>query len=113
MSSILSVDDIEIGQVVAFHSFFKTNGILPSSKPLSFRSPVGLIPAGAPMRVKGLSLPFVACEVIAPDGEEIGPAIVDIRRLRICLLSNEYINAVINPNRKKTEEHSFEDDVPF
>ena len=112
MGSILSFDDIEIGQAVAFQSCFKTNGTSPSFQPLCLQSPFGLVPAGAPMRVKGMSLPFDACEVISPDGAKIGPAIVIMRRVRICQLSDEYVNAIVNTSRKIIKDDPLESDIP-
>ena len=34
---------------------------------------------GIPLRIIGLSLPFVACAIIEPGGREAGPTILDIR----------------------------------
>ena len=111
MGSVLSVDDIEVGQVVALHSFVPTAGI-KSDDGYAIPSSRGLVPLGIPLQVKAFSLPFIACELISPDGEEIGPAVVDVRRVRVCELDDAYVKAIVsNPNRREPEE--IEDDVPL
>lgn len=112
MGSVLSVDDIEIGQVVALDSYMPTSGI-ESERGYSIPSTRGPVPLGVPLLVKAFSLPFIACEMISPDGEEVGPAIVDVRRVCVCRLDEAYINAIIdNPNRQN-EPVDIENDIPF
>ncbi len=111
MGSVLSVDDIEIGQTVAVHSFRPTPGAV-IDRGVAIPDTIGHIPCGVPILVKALSLPFVACEVISSEGEEVGPAIIDIRKVRLCKLKNEYVQAIIaNPNRQTSLEE--QNEVPF
>ena len=49
---------------------------------------------GIPLRIIGLSLPFVACAIIEPGGREAGPTILDIRKVQLCKLDESYVNAL-------------------
>ena len=51
---------------------------------------------GIPLRIIGLSLPFVACAIIEPGGREAGPTILDIRKVQLCKLDENYVNALVN-----------------
>ncbi len=113
MGSVLSVDDIEPGQIVALHSFIRNPNDASDVKSHGASSPIHGVSMGVPMRVKGLSLPFVACELISLEGNEIASAIVDVRRVRICKLDTDYVNAIVKPNHDEIPDDSFEGEVPF
>ncbi len=113
MGSVLSVDDIERGQIVSFHSFHHTRPDAENSKSVSFQCSLGRISAGTPMRVKAISLPFLACELLAPNGEKAGPVIIDVRCLRLCQLDKEYADYIVDITQKNPQERAFEDEIPF
>ena len=49
-----------------------------------------------PLQISQLSLPFVACAIIEPGGREAGPTILDIRKVQLCKLDDNYVNALVN-----------------
>jgi hypothetical protein len=51
-------------------------------------------PRGVPLRVLGVSLPFVACAILKPGGGECGPTILDVRRVRLARLDPSYVEAI-------------------
>ncbi len=51
---------------------------------------------GIPMRVLGISLPFVVCGVLYPGGREVGPEIIDVRSVRLVSLDPSYVQAIID-----------------
>ena len=59
---------------------------------------------GIPLRIIGLSLPFVACAIIEPGGREAGPTILDIRKVKICRLDESYVQALTSFNVDDEEE---------
>ena len=66
------------------------------------------VPAGYPMRVLEVSLPFAACVVIEPGGSESGPAIIDLRSFQLCRVSKEFVEAI-----QGFKDQNEEEDVPF
>ena len=52
------------------------------------------IPEGAPMKVLGMSLPYIVCSVLQPGGEERGPKILDVRHTRFIRLDPGYVEAI-------------------
>ena len=52
------------------------------------------VPLGAPLRILGLSLPYLLCAVVHPGGAELGPAIIDIRTACLMRVEPRYLNAI-------------------
>ena len=77
---------------------------------------VANIPEGVPLRVLGLSLPYVVCSVLHPGGEERGPAILDVRQTRFARLDPSYVEAIATFSRPEPPESGGDvdaDDLPF
>lgn len=53
------------------------------------------IPPGAPLRIIGVNLPFVYCQVLTPDGELSCPQIIDVRKVRLIKLDEEVPQAIM------------------
>ena len=49
---------------------------------------------GVPLRVVGISLPFVACGVLKPGGGLDGPVIIDLRYVQLSRLTREFVVAI-------------------
>ena len=102
MSTILNADDLATGMFVAVHSpspqnrlRFRPSDVEESAIELIERPP-SPVPPGVPMRILGISLPFLACAVLKPGGGLDGPVIVDVRAVRLSRLSSGYIAAISN-----------------
>ena len=96
---ILAPDDIQIGNYVTVHSvclpFRDRRGQRPQSLPGDAIITAGPpVPAGVPLRILAESLPFVLCSVLEPGGTEAGPAIIDIRTIRLAPVSDAYVDAL-------------------
>lgn len=98
MSSVLAADDLNIGDYVAVHStrhmaiVQDEEGTQLAIDPCSLAAlAVGI---GVPLRVIGMSLPFVACGVLVPGGSEPGPVILDVRRVHLIRLSSEFVQCL-------------------
>ncbi len=91
MGTILAPDDISAGIHVAIHSVN-----LPKNRSSrSLVTPALLpVPLGVPMQVLEVSLPFVACEIVEPGGGVSGPALLDLRFVRLCRLNDRFVNAI-------------------
>jgi hypothetical protein len=47
-----------------------------------------------PLEVTAVSLPFVACGLLQPGGDQIGPVILDVRGLRLMEVSRKFVAAI-------------------
>lgn len=101
MSTILTADDLEPGLHVAVHG---------RRQPLRMQMPrdgdddevvihhsggMATPPAGVPLRIIELALPFAACAVIEPGNGEAGPIIVDTREVHLMRLPTQYVDAIV------------------
>lgn len=68
---------------------------------------------GMPLLVKAISFPYIACGVISIEGDELGPVVVDVRKIRVCVLSGEYVTALTTSKRKPVHRRYDSDEVPF
>lgn len=59
---------------------------------------------GMPLRIIGVHLPHVYVAVLDADGDEVGPAILDVRRQRLVRLAGEIPAAIIAFGRKKRDD---------
>lgn len=95
MGLILAPDDIAANAFVAIHS------VVPACRPrlgkprlVPIAPSLMPVPPGLPLRVLEVSLPFVACAMIEPDGSESGPVIIDLRHIRLCRLNGQFVSAI-------------------
>ncbi len=97
MSLILAVDDVTPGMFAAIHSCWRPRAIIRRGQPIAtetaLESPAP-VPPGVPLRVIGVSLPFAACAVVQPGGEEAGPVIVDLRAVRLSRLDPAFVDSI-------------------
>ena len=95
MGTLLKADDLTKGQFVAVHSLSPLARLCRESIDEREASvPPAPVPLGFPLRVLEVSLPFVACSLLQPGGKESGPMIIDLRNVRLCRLSNRFIEAI-------------------
>lgn len=98
MGMLLTADDLAPEMYVTVHS----------AKPLFSHAPnrggarepqisPAMLPIqpGIPLRVLGVSLPFVACSILNPGGTYSGPVILDVRMVHLSRLNSDYIGAII------------------
>ena len=64
---------------------------------------------GMPLRIIGVHLPHVYVAVLDGDGDEVGPAILDVRRQRLVRLAPEIPAAIIAFGRKKRDDAAIRD----
>ncbi len=82
---MLAPDDLSPGVFVAIHSA-KCLGDEPLEAP---------VPFGVPLRVLGVALPFVTVGVVRPKrAADGGPAILDVRAVRLMKLPQEYVESI-------------------
>ncbi len=53
------------------------------------------VPLGIPLRINGVSLPFLICSLVHPGGETSGPVILDTRNVELARPSEQYMNAIL------------------
>ena len=98
MSSVLAPDDLNIGDYVAVYSSRHVAIVQDKEGAQLAIDPSSLsglaVGAGVPLRVIGISFPFVACAVIEPGGTKGGPVILDVRRVRLIRLSPEFVQCL-------------------
>jgi len=116
MAMILPPDDIRPNMWVSVHSAAPRKGVaqVPGMPmPIVVEVAQAPAPAGLPLRVVGLSLPFVACRSIATHEDEEQMVIIDLRSVRLCRISATYAKAIAAftpaPARKhKVDEEALE-----
>ena len=91
MGSLVSVDDIEPGQILAVHSFVNSLNCAGGGRNQLVSHSLRNVGLGAPLRVNSISLPFLACEPLVTDRRHTGPVVVDVRQVSLCKLSPEYV----------------------
>lgn len=98
--SFVYPDDIEVGGYIAVHSLSEPPRPInlfenDEEGPVFLRRRGTQIPYGAPIRVRGLQLPYIFGEVMFP-GESIGsPALIDTRLFRLMRVSDEYVESIV------------------
>ncbi len=107
MGMLITADDLSRNDYVAIHSVKKRRSSNRSTRVFpGTEAPGSPVPPGYPLRVLGLSLPFAACCLIEPGGEESGPMVLDLRRVQLCRLSSDFIDAIctFHPPESKEEQ---------
>lgn len=72
---------------------------------------------GIPLKVLGVSLPYIVCGVLMPGGALEGPEVLDVRRESFMRLDDSYVQAIIDfpadsgVGRNEAEVET--DDPPF
>lgn len=96
MGMILAADDIDPDTLVTVYDVrgeragWDVEDVIVRSRQ---SRPCALQP-GVPMRVLDVSLPFVACAVIRPGGDEVGPVILDLRTVCLARLQPAFVDAI-------------------
>ena len=58
-----------------------------------FEMDAGVLP-GIPLRIRGVSYPYVVCSVLFPGGAEGQLEILDVRKDRLVALDDSYVSAI-------------------
>lgn len=100
MSLMITADDLSSGMFVAIHSVRTARRIrvrpaydAEAAFELDEPTPVPA-PIGVPLKVMGISLPFIACAVLRPGGGLDGPVILDLRCVQLSRLTAEFVTAL-------------------
>ena len=100
MSLMITADDLSSGMFVAVHSLRTAQRIRvrPSDDAevaleLDVPTPVPA-PIGVPLKVIGISLPFIACAVLKPGGGFDGPLIIDLRCVQLSRVTADFVTAI-------------------
>lgn len=97
MSLILATDDLNAGMFVAV---FAPRVSKPSHRTVGTDCPGALllapipVPPGIPLRILGVSVPFVACAVIEPGGIEAGPVVIDLRTVTLARIDPAFVDSI-------------------
>lgn len=91
MGMILEIDDIEVNQLVAVHSLSFLSDSDQGPEKFKEFSPV---PPGYPLQVLSKSLPFITCSILQPGGGQCGPAVIDLRHLQLCRVTDDFVESV-------------------
>ena len=108
-SMILTPDDYEPGLLISIYARRPhlvnrrtRHGHPPTLEiPAETESPDSKIPGGAPLRIIANSLPYLACALIQPDGEESGPIMIDTRRVTLMRIDSDYVTALVSFGREQ------------
>ncbi len=106
---ILTPDDYEPGLLISIYARRPhlvnrraRHGHPPTLEiPAETESPDSKIPGGAPLRIIAKSLPYLACALIQPDGEESGPIMIDTRRVTLMRIDSDYVAALVSFGREQ------------
>jgi hypothetical protein len=96
MGSILAPDDLKVGKYIAVHSAARRAASEAPSEAAD-ESPAarhGQFPAGVPLQVRAVSLPFLVCGVLQPGGGHSGPVVLDLRRVRLIGVNKSFVDAI-------------------
>lgn len=96
---ILAPDDIQVNTYVSIHS---VRAQLKGERSSNRRDQAAYVviaealpvPLGVPLRVLSVSLPFVLCAVVDPEGAESSPAIIDVRVHRLTPTTESFVDAL-------------------
>ena len=96
MGSILAPDDLKVGKYIAVHSAARRSALDGSSESPdeSGAARHGQFPAGVPLQVRAVSLPFLVCGVLQPGGGHSGPVVLDLRRVRLIGVNKSFVDAI-------------------
>ena len=59
-----------------------------------------------PLKIVGVSLPYLVCGMLNPGGDRSGPVILDTRKVRVCRLTSEHVNAIVDFKVEDEDEDS-------
>lgn len=106
-SCLLSPDDLAPRMYITIHSGrMKRRCMMFDSTEDDFES-IGSAPtppAGVPMQVLEVNLPFVACSVPQPGGVAKGPVILDVRNLNLQRVDPKFVRAIRRFKHKTANE---------
>ncbi len=96
--SLLAPDDLRVGAYVALHSLLATPRqpleepeLRPHIRP---RRDAPVLGYGMPVQIRAVSLPFLVCAILQPGGAHSGPAILDLREVRLIGVSRQFVRAI-------------------
>jgi hypothetical protein len=101
-------DDYQIDDWVTIHDDVETDGASPfddDEPPFvrRMRRDSTVPRPGIPLRILAVHLPHVYLAVLDADGDEVGPAIIDVRRHRLARIAVEIPEAIIAFARTKRD----------
>lgn len=114
MAMILAPDDVRTNMWVSVHSAVprKAATQMPGMPmPIVVEVAQSPAPPGVPLRVIGLSLPFVACRSVATHDEEEQMAILDLRTVRLCRISEAYVKAIAAFTPAPARKHKVDEEA--
>ena len=95
---ILAIDDLAPDMFVAIHSVRQPRMFVRQREPVGIEldapQPSAPVMPGVPMKIIAVSLPFAACSILEPGGKLVGLIIVDLRHMRLCRVSDEFVDAI-------------------
>lgn len=107
----LPPDDLRVGEWIAVRDFVDDESSLLPDEPdprllrRMRREVAGSSPQpGVPFRVLAVELPWVYAAGLDADGDEVGPSILDVRRVRLVRISPEVPAAIVAFGRKKRDD---------
>lgn len=108
IGSLVSPDDFFIGSHVTVHSLAHPSHArladgAPRTASLSPSVAGGAPPAGMPLQIRAVSLPFLVCGVLQLDGTHLGPVILDVRRVRLIRVSRQFVRAIMAFNHPESQ----------
>ncbi len=104
MSVLIQSDDLETGMhimVMGYH--VQTLHMSRSDHKVMKMGVNGPVQPGVPLKIIGVTRPFILCTVINPGGSEGGPIILDTRKANFTRPSEEYLQALINFSEDEAE----------
>ena len=96
----LAPDDLEPDAFITIHSHHKKSTRQrremcveydPEIGEDSLHDPAGNF--GVPFQILALSLPYIICSQMVAGGDEVGPVIFDIRKVKLMRLDTSYVEA--------------------
>lgn len=104
MSALIQSDDLETGMHIMVMGYHVQAPLMAMSGTqvieVEARAPVR---PGMPLKIIGVTRPFIMCTVINPGGSEGGPIILDTRKASLTRPSEEYLQALINFSEDESE----------
>lgn len=114
MAMILAPDDLRTNMWVSVHSAVprKAATQMPGMPmPIVVEVAQAPAPPGVPLRVIGLSLPFVACRSVATHEDAEQMVIIDLRAVRLCRVSVAYIKAIAAFTPAPARKHTLDEEA--
>jgi hypothetical protein len=107
-SSTLAPDDIRKGIYVTVTAVRlpEMRRPIPGEPPVPGPRSVAISmapPAGIPLEVRGVNMPFVVCAIPQPGGKFEGPIVLDLRVVKLMKVSHQYVKSYVSFEAPKPE----------